>query len=177
MYWVNTFKNLPDNEKKALVQKAYDTGYSYEGKFANCPQCTLAALDDIFGCVDDEFFKAAYNLGAGLGATSKGSCGSLNAVAMLISSFHGRDRAHFETGRYPECYELSRRILYRFIDIYGTCICHEVHKKIFDGKSFDLSIPEQFAAFEAAGGHKDKCTSVVGNVCKLFAEMVVNGEI
>lgn len=178
MAWINTFKNLPEEQKKALVEKAYEKGYSYEHKYGNCAQCTLAALDDLFDCVDDSVFKSAYNLGAGFGMSCRGTCGALNAAAMIIGSFYGRDRDHFESGiRYYDCLALSRKILYRYIDIYGACICQDVQKKIFGGRSFDLSVPEQFQAFEAAGGHADKCTSVVGTVCKLFAQMVVDGEV
>ena len=178
MNWENTFKTLPDVEKKALIQKAYETGFSYEGRFGNCAQCTLAAIGDIFGCGNDEVFKAAYNFAGGYGLTSKGTCGAVSATAMLISSIHGRDREHFETGgRYAHSYKLARRFLDRFNELYGSGICCEVHKKIFDGRSFDLSNREQYMAFEAAGGHVDKCTAVVGNACKILAEMIVNGEM
>jgi len=177
MVWVNTFKDLSVEEKEALIIQAYETGYSYEAKYGNCAQCTLAALEDVFGCGDEILFKAAYGLAGGLGLTSRGVCGALNGAALLIGLLYGRDRAGFTTGaRNPQSYLLSRKLLDRFCQLYDGCLCHEVQKKVM-GRSFDLSVREEYKAFEEAGGHVDKCTSVVGSTCRLFAEMVTNGEI
>lgn len=96
---------------------------------------------------------------------------------MVISALGGRGREKFHSGRFPECYAYTRGILAKFMEDYGGCLCFEVHKKLFGGRCFDLSDPEQFKAFEEAGGHRDKCPAVVGNAAKWVAELIVAGKI
>lgn len=170
------FAGIPEEQKQELIEKAYQLAYEYEQKYGNCPQCTVAAIQDTFGILDDNVFKAVYGLAAGIGLSSKGNCGGLIAAILVVSSLQGRDRQNFQAGRYPECYALSRKMAQKFEQKYGSILCHGIQKKIF-GESFDLSDPQQFAAFEEAGGHQDKCPEVVGNAARWIAEMIVNGEI
>lgn len=170
------YKCLPKEEKENLIEKAYLLGYEYEQKYGNCPQCTVAAIQDIFGILDDNIFKAVYGLGAGIGLSAKGNCGAMVVAILAISSLQGRNRQSFYDGRYPECYALSRLMMQKFEKKYGSSLCNGIQKNIF-GKSFDLTDPLQFAAFEEAGGHRDKCPEVVGSAARWVAEMIVNGEI
>lgn len=170
------FMNLSDSEKKELIEKAYNLAYEYEQKYGNCPQCTIAAIQDVFGIIDDNLFKASYGLAAGTGLTSKGNCGGLCGAVMIISALKGRERSNFHGGRNAKCYELSRGVIEKFEEKYGGILCHQVQKCIM-GKSYDLSKPEEFRAFEEAGGHKDKCPGVVGTAARYIAEMIVNGEL
>lgn len=170
------YQNLSNEKKQELVEKAYQLGYEYEQKYGNCPQCTMAAIQDTFDLVDDSVFKALYGLGGGMGLTSKGNCGALVAAIMFISLLQGRDRQNFHTGRYPECYALSREMMNRFQEKYGCINCNEVQMQIF-GRAFDLSDKQQFLQFEEAGGHRDKCPEVVGSTARWVAEMIVNDEI
>ena len=170
------FVNLPDSRKKELIEKAYELAYEYEQKYGNCPQCTIAAIQDVFGIIDDSLFKGACGLAAGTGLSSKGNCGALTGAVMIISALKGRDRANFHEGRSSKCYELSREVIGRFEEIYGGILCHQVQQCIM-GNSYDLSKREEFRAFEEAGGHKDKCPEVVGNAARFIAEMIVSGKL
>lgn len=170
------YLNLTDAEKAALVEKAYRLGYEYERKYGNCAQCVIASIQDVFGGIDDSVFKTAFGLAAGVGLTSKGTCGAVSGAVMVISSLRGRDREHLTTGKYGKCYELSRQIVSKYEEKYGSCLCHEVQKKVF-GRSFDLWDREQYRDFEAAGGHRDKCPEVVGTAARWVAELIVAGEI
>ena len=49
----------------------------------------------------------------------------------------------------------------KFVAEYGGCLCKEVQTKTM-GRSFNLWDPDDYAAFDAAGGHADKCPDVVG---------------
>lgn len=173
---MSKYKDLSCSEKKKLIEKAYQLGYEYEQKYGNCPQCTIAAIQDVFGIIDDTIFKSAYGLAAGIGLTSKGNCGALSAGVMIISLLKGRDRGSFQSGRYPECYSLSKDMVEKFEDKYQGILCHEIQRTIM-GRSFDLSNPREFEAFENAGGHNDKCPDVVGSAAAYIAELIVNGII
>lgn len=170
------FENIPKEQKEKLIEKAYLLGYEYEQKYGNCPQCTVAAIQDTFGILDDSIFKAVYGLGAGIGLCAKGNCGAMTAAILAISYLQGRDRQSFYEGRFPECYALSRKMMQNFESKYGSSFCNGVQKNIF-GRSFDLTDPQQFTAFEEAGGHRDKCPEVVGSAARWVAEMIVSGEI
>lgn len=170
------YADLPENEKKELVERAYQLGYEYEAKCGNCPQCVLATIQEVFGGIDNAVFKASFGLGAGVGGTSKGNCGALCGAVMAISAFTGREREHFQDGKAPKCQELSRRIIQKFEEQYGGILCHQVQTKIF-GQSYDLTVPEQYKAFIEDGGHVDKCTAVVGNAARWVAEMIVDGDL
>lgn len=42
------------------------------------------------------------------------------------------------------------------------------------GRSFNLRDPAEFRAFEAAGGHIDKCTNVVGVAAQIAARVLLS---
>jgi hypothetical protein len=174
---MDQFTSLSESKKRELVNKAYRLGYEYVQKYGNCTQCVIAAIQDVFGCIDDAVFKSGCALAAGYGLTSRATCGALNGAGMVISSLQGRERENFASGRYGRCYSQAKEMMNRFIEEYGSCLCFEVQQKLFDGKSYDLSIREEFIEFEAAGGHRDKCPAVVGAVAQWVAELIVENKI
>jgi hypothetical protein len=44
------------------------------------------------------------------------------------------------------------------------------------GRSFNMWDADDYKAFEAAGGHKDKCTSVAANAAAWAAETILEGK-
>jgi C_GCAxxG_C_C family probable redox protein len=172
----NKFVNLNEEEKKNLIKRAADLGYKYEKMYGNCPQCTVAAIQEVFGIADDNIFKQVYGLGAGGGLTSKGTCGALAAGIVMISSIYGREKEQFSTGMNKECYGLSKKLLEKVEDYYGGILCHEIQKKIMND-SFNLNNEDELKAFEEAGGHEDKCPSVISQVVTFISEMIVDGEL
>lgn len=158
--------------RKEILEKVYARAFEYEQKFGSCPQCVLAAIQDVFGTVDDAVFKAGHALAGGLGLTTNGTCGALSGGVMALCCKHGRTREDFAKGRYLKSYRLGKRLYDRFVQEYGSCICRDVQERIF-GRSFNLWDAEEYAEFERAGGHKDKCPSVTGNVAMWVAELLL----
>lgn len=161
---------------ETIAQKAYDLAYHYEKKNGSCAQCVIAGVGEVFDYDFLTLFEASYGLGAGGGLTSKGTCGALNGMLLIIGSLIGRERAHFHLQRNPGCYSLCREVLLEFEKEYGSVSCEGVQTKIM-GRSFDLSVEDEFIAFEAAGGHEDKCTNVVGEAARKIAKMILSGEL
>lgn len=158
--------------RKEILEQVYARAFEYEQKFGSCPQCVLAAIQDVFGTVDDAVFKAGHALAGGLGLTTNGTCGALSGGVMALCCKHGRTRDDFAKGRYLKSYRLGKRLYDRFVQEYGSCICRDVQERIF-GRSFNLWDAEEYAEFERAGGHKDKCPSVTGNVAMWVAELLL----
>jgi len=164
--------NVPAGDQKKILEEVYARAFEYEQKYGSCPQCVLGAIQDVFGVVDDDTFRAGYGLAGGVGLTTDGTCGALTGGVMALCCKYGRTRENFAKGRHLKSLELAKELHGRFVQEYGTCICREVHMKIF-GRSFNLWDPKEYEEFERGGAHKDKCPSVVGQVAKWVAEMLM----
>lgn len=158
-----------------ILNKVYILGYEYEQKYGSCPQCLIAAIKEVFNFVDDEVFKASYALQGGYASTGNGTCGALTGAAMVIGCKYGREYVNFSEKGYKECNKLVKSLHDRFVNEYGSCICNNVQEKIM-GRSFNLWDQKEFQEYEAAGGHKDKCTDVVGKVAMWVTEILLNEE-
>lgn len=161
-------KNLT---KRELIEKANELGFLYEQKYHGCSQCILAVVQDLFG-LDDSVFKAGSALSAGMCLTGTGPCGCLTGGLIAIGYLTGRERTNFDNIKLTRnSAKIGRVYIRKFQEEYGSYICHDIQKKIF-GRSFNLLDPEDFSAFEEAGGHKDKCPAVVGKAAGWLAEII-----
>ena len=160
-------------DKKQTIEKAYALGHKFEQKYGTCSQCTLAALQDTIGGIDDAVFKASHALAGGSAKTGQGTCGALAGGMLAISAWYGRERADLNTGLSTEASSLAKILYDRFVAEFGSPICADVQEAIF-GRSFNLWDPEEFRAFEEAGGHLDKCPDVVGKAAMWTAEILLD---
>jgi C_GCAxxG_C_C family probable redox protein len=161
--------------KQEVLQRTYSLGYEYEQKYGCCSQCTLAAIQDVFGFPGDEVIKASHVLAGGGALTTRGTCGALAGGMMAISGKYGRPRKEFASGLYMHAFRLGKELFDRFVAEFGSPICADVQRRMC-GRSFDLWDPEEFEAFEAAGAHRDKCPTVVGTAARLAAEVLLEAE-
>ena len=164
--------NIDPQAAQEIIGRAYSLGYENEQKYGCCPQCVLAAIQDVLGVVDDATFKASHGLAAGGGLSTGGTCGALAGGMLALSAKCGRDRAHFGNGRFMQSYELGKRLHERFVAEFGSPICAGVQTKLL-GRPFNMWDAKDFKAFEEAGGHRDKCPKVVGTVAGWTAEMLI----
>jgi len=154
-------------------EKAYRLAFDYESKHGNCPQCVIAAIAEVFSLELDELFKASHGLAGGVGLSGSGTCGALSGGVMVLSHLHGRRREDFAKGRFLLSYQLAKELCDKFTAEFGGCTCREVQTRLF-GRHFDLWDEEDFRRFEEAGGHRDKCPTVTGNVAKWVAGILIN---
>jgi len=161
--------------KNDNFKKFYDIGFLNEKKFSGCGQSTVAPFVELLK-IDKKIYKAVSGLLAGIGYMGD-ACGAYVGGVVIISCIFGREyediKGNIELGK--EKYRKTGRIVRDFREIfvekYGGINCREVQKKIF-GRSFDLLNPEDKISYQLAGGHVDKCTSVVGNAAKIVAEVI-----
>ena len=163
--------------EEVFLQSVYDTAYGYEHEFGGCTQSVLRTLQEHFGRIPDDVIRAAHSLAGGGALACRGTCGSLNGGLMAISFFFGRTRDGFGREReFKESYKISMKLHNRFVNEYGSSLCPDVQRGLM-GRSFDLRTREGNIEFDQAGGHDDKCPSVVGNAARWTAELLLEAGI
>jgi C_GCAxxG_C_C family probable redox protein len=165
---------MDESHKNSLLQKAFQLGFDYEKTYRGCSQCTIAAVQDTLNIREDNVFKAATGLAAGGGLTGIGVCGGYAGAIMMISWLCGRERSNFadpEKKRHV-AFAMSRRFTQKYIQEFGSIICRDIQTHVF-GRPYYIADPHEYDAFEAAGGHDDKCTNVVGKASRLAVEFIL----
>jgi C_GCAxxG_C_C family probable redox protein len=160
--------------QKDILENVYQRAFQYEAKLGSCPQCVLAALKETLDVGNENIFQAAQGLTGGTALSSQGTCGALAGGIIAISSLVGRTYQEFTEGQKKRLVFKYTKLLYdKFIQEYGSPLCCDVQKKLF-GRSYVLLNKQDYEAFEKAGAHVDKCTSVAGNAAKWTAEIILN---
>ena len=79
------------------VQKPFQVGFEFEKRYHGCAQSTIAALYEVFADLKNEdIFRAASGLGAGVGLSTQGHCGALSGTVMVLSQLFGRELQFIE---------------------------------------------------------------------------------
>ncbi len=164
--------DINPEKKQELMDKAYALAYENEQKYGCCPQCVLAAIQDVLGMGDDATFKASHALAGGGALMTSGSCGALVGGMLALGAKYGRDREHFTSGQNMQSFKLVKKLYERFVEEFGSPICAGVHTQLF-GRSYDLWNKYEYQAFEAAGGHLDKCPHVAGKAAAWAVEILL----
>jgi len=145
--------HIPVGDPEALIQRAYDLGHQYEGKFGGCAQCTLAALQDALPFVpkDKGLFRAACALDGGSTPVAVQNCGAFTGAAMIMGYLTGRTRTEKGfTGGTGLSHRLTHRLYAHHKEHYGTVLCRDVR--------------------EGAGGD---CPKVVARAARWTAEILL----
>lgn len=157
------------------MDKAYRLGFDYENHYRGCSQCAVAAIFDTLNIKDDGVFKSATGFAGGGGLTGVSVCGGYAAGVMVISLLLGRERSHFEDPERIrfENFRLVREFTKQYINELGSVICRDIQMRKF-GRPYYIADADEFAKFEEAGGHDDKCTDVVGKASWLAVKFILD---
>ena len=158
-----------------LVEKAYKLGFEYEEFYRGCSQAALGAIYDTLNIHNDDIFKAATGFAGGGGLTGISVCGGYAAGVMAISQLLGRERSNFKDpeGIRFENFKLVRKFTLQYIEELGSIICRDIQILKF-GRPYYIADPDEFAKFEEAGGHQDKCTDVVGKATRVAVKFILD---
>lgn len=160
-------------KKQKTIEEAYSKAFKYEVERGSCPQCVLAALNEMIDVGSPDTIQAADSLAGGTALSSEGTCGALVGGLLAIGSLIGRDYEDFSKGENKRrVFQYAKKLHDLFIEEYGSILCKDVQKKLF-GRSYVLFEPEDYQKFEKAGAHIDKCPHVAGNVAKWTAELIM----
>ncbi len=162
-------------DHQQLVDQAYEGAFGYESTYGVCPQCVLAAVDDVLELGAEDVFKAAHGLAGGGALSGQGTCGALIGALLAVGVRHGRERSDFANDDYMHAFALNKRVYDGFVQEFGSPICAEIQRKIM-GRSYDLWNPKEFKAFLADGGHDDKCPHVAGTAARLAVRVLLEAE-
>jgi C_GCAxxG_C_C family probable redox protein len=156
-----------------LAEKAYTLGKDYEKTYRGCGQCVIAALQDALGIRNDDIFKSATGLAGGTGLVGDGSCGAYIGAILVLSSLLGRERNNFfdPEGIRHKTFQLARKFREKFIQEYGSIICHNIQNKVL-GRYYYLPDPQEYEKFHNAGAHDIHCPEVVGKAAKWMTEII-----
>lgn len=158
-----------------ILSKAYQLGYDFERRHHGCGQCVIAAVYQIFPeMICEDIFRSANAQAGGLGLTSKGQCGAVTGAAMILSQIYGRNLNAMDDpdGKRFKAYRLGAEVARRFETEVGFLICCEIQNALM-GRSFNLFNPDDFRAFESAGGHDNHCPHVVGSAAKIAVQLLL----
>lgn len=164
-----------DFAKVSLIKKAFELGFYHEKKFRGCAQCTLSAIFELTGKTDKNLYQAASGFSGGMAITGDGSCGGYTGGVLFMGSYVGRRLDYLDTGDKEaqyKSYEMAQKLHDRYMETYGTVTCADIHRQIF-GRVFCLRTKPVRDEFEEAGGHRDKCTTVIGTACTWIAELLL----
>ncbi|MDL2235250.1 C-GCAxxG-C-C family protein [Christensenellaceae bacterium OttesenSCG-928-L17] len=167
-------QNAHDTQRIALMKEAYRKGYDYEQTCRGCAQCAVAAISDVTGKEDLSMFRAANGFAAGMGLLGDGVCGGYAGGTLSIGLYAGRRKEFFGGDKAEKDLngKLVRALHGRFIETYGSVICHDIHHVIF-GRAFHITRQDDKEAFELAGAHTcDKCPAVVGMAAAWTVEIL-----
>ncbi|MFW5989674.1 MAG: C-GCAxxG-C-C family protein [Desulfosudaceae bacterium] len=164
-----------DKTKDEILDTAFNAAKQYEMRSGGCPQCALAGICDALEIHNDDIFKAATGLADGIGLTGSGHCGALSGGVLAISYLFGRDKEDFgNIMKLVEANLLSKKLVERFMEEYGTCRCADLQTTFF-GRFFNLLDPDDLqAALEA--GMLERCSTLVGQVARLTTEIILEAQ-
>lgn len=166
-----------ENEQtvKKFIEKAYKLGFEYEEFYRGCSQAALAAIYDTLNIHNDDVFKASTGFAGGGGLCGVSVCGGYAAGVMAISQLFGRERSNFEDpeGIRFENFKLVRKFTLQYIEELGSIICRDIQIQKF-GRPYYIADPDEYAKFEEAGGHQDKCTDVVGRATRVAVKFILD---
>jgi hypothetical protein len=168
--------------RKELLDKVYELGAGYEKYSGSCSQCTVATLHNVLG-FEDALVRAATSSCGGHARQSTGTCGGVVGATMVLDYYCGRpfekmsakEKIPANSQALGDAIGVVNLLCNRYLQEYGSILCPGIQKKMF-GKSFHLGNPDEFKAFESAGGHSDpdKCLRVVGNSARWAMEILLD---
>lgn len=166
-----------DLERIKLYKHGWKAGFTYEGTVKGCAQCTLLAVRDVLGIYDEKVFLVASNFAAGMGLCGDGACGGYAGSVMTIGFYAARSLKDIETkdgtGKYKG-FEITQKYHDLFKECYGGVVCKEVHQSIFNRSFLIRDRENEYAPFEEAGAHTDKCTTVIAMSVYMLIRLLKN---
>ncbi len=168
--------------KEKILDEVEAKAFNYEKEYRYCSQCTLLALQELFGLESEDAFKAASGFPGGIGRMGS-VCGGLIGGVMAIGLLFGRSledakiadpEARLQRGQEIEFrqMQLIKKLFDRFEEEYGSVFCDDIEREVF-GRSFDKWDPEERMEKDRMGGHTDKCPMVVGKAVRWAAEVIL----
>ncbi len=159
--------------------KAYELGFQIEKTEKGCSQSTFKALMETFGVVNPDAYRAMAGFSAGGGCLGDGSCGAYVGGTYFIGTQTGRRLEDIgadpddprASSKNKENFALVQELHNKFIEKYGSIICHQIHRNLY-GRPYSITDPDEKVKFEQSGAHDWGCTGVCGDAARWTAEIL-----
>lgn len=164
--------------KEEKAKRAYELGFELEKKEKGCSQSTIKALMEVYGELDSDNYQSLAGFSAGGGTLGDGICGAYAAGIFFFGTHTGRRLEDINadpnepraSSKNADNFKLVQELHNRFIEAYGTVICHQIHRNLY-GRAFSITDPDEKRKFEEAGAHAWGCTGVCGNAARWVVEI------
>ena len=158
-------------EKQELLREVFELAVENEMNYFGCSQAVLGALQEKFGEITVDVFKAGSALAGGVARQGE-TCGALIAAIMAVGSVVGREKFE-DMERFQEAMEPAIKAYSIFRQEVGHTSCSEIQRRLV-GKAYRLYISEEREAFINARGHDRKgCPSVCGIAARAATEVIL----
>jgi C_GCAxxG_C_C family probable redox protein len=163
-----------------MLEKAACRVDELMGKYRNCAQCTLVAIQEATGMRDDVLAKAATGLAGGIGGTQS-VCGALTGGALALGMVYGRDAGCLQG---PEAEAIRKqgpgveqvaRLAKWFEREFKSTMCGEL-KRSFAGVPLSMDVPWQRQWAEQLGMMKN-CNAMAAKTAQRVLAMLDNAEL
>lgn len=163
-----------NHDKIKILRDAYNLGFQNEKVFRGCAQCLLAGIFELTGQTESRIFQACSGFSGGIGLCGDGSCGGYTGGVLFMGAYLGRRYEQLDGDKIPQykSYEMAQKLHDKYIETYGSSNCDGIHKTIY-GQSYCLRTKPVRDAFEDAGAHRDKCTSVIAMASVWVTEILM----
>ncbi|MFC1916487.1 C-GCAxxG-C-C family protein [Chloroflexota bacterium] len=130
----------------------------------------MLALQDVFDMRDDNVFKAASGLAAGVGQMYD-TCGALLGASMMLSLKYGRSREEINDHEKLNDSFLPVAKLYKWFEKeFSSATCRKIRTKMA-GVFYALDIPWQ-AELAKEAGLPERCAELTAKTAAKTAEML-----
>ena len=162
------------SNKEELIQKAYDLGFQTEKDYGGCGQCTLIGILGALEIDNPILVKSATGLAGGGARMCDGVCGGYAGGSMAMASIFGRRLSAMDADLEDKtaAYESTAKLRTSFLQEYGSVICGNIHKKLFD-RNYNMWSQVEMDQFNADGAHTEKCTGVVGKAAAAAVRIIL----
>jgi len=147
-----------------LAEKAGD----YMEAYGSCAQGTLRALQEHFDLGNPEVLRAATAMP---GVALRGeTCGAVIGPVMALGLAFGRVEAE-DYQAFLRALQAAHRFCRRFEEEFGSCMCRDIHQRLF-GRYYDLKDPKEMEEFIKAGG-SEKCRRLVEKSVRIAGDIIL----
>jgi C_GCAxxG_C_C family probable redox protein len=137
-----------DKQKKMdteIVDKAGKRARELLKSYHGCAQCTLVALQEVYGMEDEALAKASVLVSGGVGRI-RSVCGVLTGACLALGMKYGRDTSYLKgteedaVAKEEEGLEIARKLCRWFEREFGAVTCAEL-RRAYMGTDLDSYNP------------------------------------
>ena len=156
--------------KQEILERVQKRAEGYEQVNQNCAKSSALAVMEEFGLGNIEIITALSAF-PGIALTGE-TCGAISGGLVALACYFGRDDL-LDFAANAQLYARSRKFIHLFEQEIGTTKCHNIHKDVVFGCSYNLSdIKEDYPAFVRDKG-LEKCALLPGVGARLAAQIII----